>query len=246
MQISFFEEFCNGKSLSKLELIKFPTKLYLADYSIEGFKQYKKELSKYNNIKEFIYWPVLNVNEGYWLSPFSKRKALLRLFNKLLNEKISILWDAEPPKNRTLIFTQIFKYFKNKKLIKSFFKKYQGTIYTAESSIDNWLFKFNLLNFDPKVYNNIPVKMMYSSTQIWLTESTMKSKIQACKERYGNNFIIGLGLLAKGMGINERILTKEQLERDLKICKELNVKEVVLFRLEGLNEEYLEVIKKYI
>ena len=62
MQISFFEEFPNFKTLGKLDLIKFPAKLYLEEYSVEGYKQYKKELypiSIYNpdqflNIKNFI------------------------------------------------------------------------------------------------------------------------------------------------------------------------------------------------
>ena len=137
MKIYFFEEFPNDSSLSKLSLVKFPTKLIIADYSIEGFNLYDKEIrSKYKNVKELIWWPLLNMDEGYWFSPFSRRRALLRTFHHLLNKNIPIMWDAEFPKKRFLMFSQLFKVMKNIQLIRSFFKKYKGKIYTAEYFID--------------------------------------------------------------------------------------------------------------
>lgn len=246
MQISFFEEFPNKNTLDKLKLIKFPTKLYLADYSIESYKQYKKELeSKYKNLKEVIWWPILNVHEGYWLSPWTKRRALLRIFHTLLNEKISILWDAEFPKKRKLIFTQFFKHFKNRKLIKSFFEKYKGSIYTAEYLTENRFLEKNCLNFNPNKYNNIKIKMLYSSMRPWLSEDNIKKKIKELKEKYKDKIFICLGVLDTGINKNEKIIKPENLERDLKICKELNVKEVIIYRLNGLNKEYMEVINKF-
>src|SRR3989344_2633334 len=163
MKIYFFEEFPNASNLSKLELIDFPTKLFLADYSIEGYKQYERELKKkYKNLEEVIWWPVVNVNEGYWLSPWTKRGALIRVISKLKDKKTPILWDAEFPKNRKLILTESFRHFKNKKIIKSFLTKYKGNVYTAEYFAENKFFKSVLfsicLSFDPKTYNNKVVK----------------------------------------------------------------------------------------
>ena len=253
MKISFFEEFPNKSTLPKLDLVKFPTKLYLAEYSIEGYKQYKKELqNKYKNLKEVIWWPVLNVHEGYWMSPWSKRRALLRIFHCLLNENISILWDAEFPKNRKLICSQFFKHFKNKKLIKTFFQKYKGEIYTAEYFLLNKLMKkilnYSCLSFDPSKYKNVNVtKMLYSSVMHnWLTEDIMRNEIKLYKKIYKHKFAIGLGVLDKGINGNEKQISVERLERDLKICKELGVKEVIIYRLGGLNKEYLNVINKFI
>ena len=247
MKVSFFEEFPNETNLNKLSLINFPTKLYLADYSIEGYKLYKKQLQKRNkNLKEVIWWPILNLKEGYWLSPWSKRKALLRLFHQLLNEKVPILWDAELPRKRILLFTQFLKYFKNKKLIKSFFMKYKGQIYTAEYMADTKLLNYNLLNFNPNIYKNIKCKMIYTSMHSWIDEEVLKKVIKEYYEKYNADIVIGLGLLEKGVGSNEKVISPEQLERDLKICKELNVPEVILFRLGGLNKEYLKVIKKFL
>lgn len=246
MQISFFEEFPNSNTLSKLKLIKFQTKLYLADYSIEGYKQHKKELQKnYKNLKEVIWWPVLNTYEGYWLSPWSLRRGLLRIFHALQNENVPILWDAEFPKNRKLILTQYFKHFKNRRLIRSFFKKYKGQIYTAEYLAENKHLEYNCLTFDPNKYNNIKVKMMYTSFHPWLTERLIKKRITKLKEKYKDKISIGLGVLSRGITRKEILITPDHLERDLRICKELGVKEVIIYQLNGLNKEYLKAINKF-
>ncbi len=250
MKISFFEEFPNKESLSKLELIDFSTKLFLADYSIEGYKQYKKELQKkYKNLKEVIWWPVLNVNEGYWLSPFSKRKALLRIFHKLTEEKIPIMWDAEFPRKKVLVFTQMLRFFKNKKLIIGFLKKYKGEIYTAEyaftSSFMKWLFTILGLFFDSAKYNNRVIKMFYTSMHHFEWDF-MKSEIESGVKKYKDRFLVGLGVIATGIKGDEKLLSAEELERDLKLCKELGINEVVLFRLGGLNKDYINVIEKFV
>lgn len=247
MQISFFEEFPNSTTLSKLDLVKFPTKLYLADYSIESYKQYKKELqSKYKNLKEVIWWPILNVNEGYWLSPWAKRRALLRLFSTLLNEKIPILWDAEFPRNIKLIFTQFFKHFKNRKLIKSFFEKYKGNIYTAEYILESKFLEKNCLNFNTNKYKNITkIKMIYSSMHPSFTDGFIRNKIKGLKEKYKDKIFFGLGVTAIGLTKLEPIIKPKHLERDLRICKEEGIKEVIIYRLGGLNKEYIKVINKF-
>jgi len=245
MKISFFEEFPTEKSLSKLELVKFKTKIYLAEYHIEGFKQYKKELK---NV-ELIWWPILNHSDGYWLSPFSKRKAMLKLFNQLLKENMPLLWDAELPKDRGLIFTQIFKFFINRSMIRNFFKMYKGQIYTAEYSLQKGLLKSLLtffgLSFDPKLYGNKIIKMFYTSMHNYL-EEFLEREIKEGVEKYADNFLVGIGCIAIGINGNEQLLKLEQLKRDLELCEKAGVKEVVIFRLGGLNKEYLNVINKYV
>src|SRR3989344_5423828 len=142
MKISFFEEYPNTKTLEKLDLINFPTKLYLAEYSIEGYKNYKHQLQKQNkNIKE------------------SK------------------------------------------------------------------LYKNLCLNFDPKEYGNDKVKMIYSSMSK-ISKEQIINKIKELKEKYKENIIIGLGVLTTGMEKNEKILSLENLERDLQICNDSDVNEV--------------------
>jgi len=92
MLISFFEEFFDEETIEKLKLVKWPSKLYLAAKNLEEFNERKSRIRS-KNIKEVVYWPVLEVKEGYWISPFSERKAILRIFKEIKNRmgKNSIL-----------------------------------------------------------------------------------------------------------------------------------------------------------
>jgi len=245
MIISFFEEYPTKKNLEKIELIKFPTKLYIAASSIKIFNKIKNQIkSKY--VKEIIYWPTLKIEEGYWLSPFSKKEALQRIITETKN--VNILWDAELPRNRSLLITQLLNFRKNKKLIKNFFKNYKGTIYTAEYFPEKGLIGRGLkllgLSFNPNKYNNYQVKMFYSSVHNF-KEKFIISKIKKGIKNYKNKYVLGLGVLTTGINNDEPIISKERLERDLKLSKETGLKEVILFRLGGLNKEYLKVINKY-
>ena len=134
--------------------------------------------------------------------------------------------------------------------LKAFFEKYQGEIYTAEYFLINPIMKkfldYSCLTFDPREYNSIPIKMMYTSVHSWFDKKFIKLKIKKYKAEFGDRFILGLGTIAIGIKGNEPILSPEHLERDLRICKEMNVKEVVIFRLGGLNKEYVKVINKFL
>ncbi|MBI5391960.1 hypothetical protein HZB00_03070 [Candidatus Woesearchaeota archaeon] len=247
MQISFFEEFPTQENFQKLTLIHFPTKLYLASSSLKEFKKYARSLKKRNRfIREIIYWPVLSAEEGYWLSPFSKRKALLRLCEELQHKKINILWDAEFPIKASLYFSGMQLFFMNYILIKRFFRTYQGKITTAEyfpqHLFSRWIFSVLGLHFTPQNKKRNVVKMLYSSLRSYRSKEWMEKHILAGKKIYGNHFLAGLGLLAPGVGEHEKMIHVEQLQRDLTLCKKAGVKEVILFRLGGLNKEYLDII----
>ena len=133
MRISFFEEFSTKSNLEKLKLVSWPTKVYLAAKSLEEFNKIKKNI-KDKNIEELVYWPVLDKREGYWISPFSRKKALLRIFKELKDKKISVMLDLEFPtrQNFWLYLIEWFNFFKNKRLIDQFIQNYNGQIYLAE------------------------------------------------------------------------------------------------------------------
>jgi len=250
MKIGFFEEYPNSITLKKLNLIKFPTKLYLADYSIYGYKALVQKIKKdYPLAKEFVYWPIVNVKDGYWFSPWTRRKALLRSLHELMNSKTKILWDAEFPKNKKLFFTQIFKKRKNKKLIKGFFNKEGNRIYTAEyftkNKLLNRVLRKNHLFFNSNIYNNKIIKMMYSSIHSYKKE-TKEDLLKKEIKKHGNRLLVGLGVTAKGMTKREKLITPQALEEDLELCKKLNIKEIVIYRLGGLNKDYIKVINKFV
>jgi len=247
MNISFFEEFPDEFSLKSLNLVKFNTKLFIADYSIEGYKVLVKKIEReYPQVKGFVYWPVLNVREGYWFSPFSVRKALLRSIKELMDTKINFLYDAKLPKMKmSLIFTQFFKHTKNKKYIRGFLSKCGKRAYTVESPMNVLLDNYLFLKIDPKVYGNRIVKMLYSSIFLYSCDKK-KRLLKEWKKEYGSKLLVGLGCTAPSITGCKRKISVEKLKEDLKLCEEVGVKEVVIFRLGGLNKEYVDVLEKFI
>lgn len=240
MMISFFVEYPD-KELDKVNLIDFPTKLYVAANDLGEFNRIKSSI-KNKHVKEIIYWPVLNDNEGYWLSPFTDRKALLRVMDETKNS--TILWDAELPKKRIHILTRLIGFLKNKKDINNYFKSHEKTVYTAEYFPHSRFLGFLGLSFNPNKFGNKKIKMIYSSMHNY-NEYIVRREINYGVKEYGDNFLAGFGTLAVGVKGNEPLIRPEILDRDLRIAKELGVKEVVIYRLGGLNAEYLKIIKKY-
>ncbi len=248
MQISFFEEFPTSKNLEKLKFIGWPTKLYLAANNVKEFEKLKHQYKKYTLVKEWIYWPVLEKKEGYWISPFSHRKALQRIFQELQGKIIPLMLDLEFPttQNPFLYFTQALFFFANKKLIASFIENYPGQLYLAEyypegKKQERLLEKLGL-HFSSKKVKII--KMMYHSSHHF-SRNFMRKKTQQGLQEHGKNFLLGLGILAPGMG-SEPLISPQQLEEDLTLAEEVGVREVILFRLGGLQRKYLKVLEKMV
>jgi hypothetical protein len=246
MKISFFEEFPSDSSLGKLKLVDYPTKLYLAASSLSEFERLKKNI-KSRHVKEVIFWPVLKEDEGYWLSPFCDRKALLRTIKE--TKDVNILWDSEVPKKRSLLLTNLHRFFGNKKLIQKFFKEHKGTIYTAEYFPENGISAKILsllgLAYNPLTYNNKVIKMVYSSMHDF-GKPFIEKEVRFGVKNFGKNFLVGLGTICHGIKGDEPLIAPKLLERDLSISKENKVNEVVIFRLGGLTEEYNKILKRFI
>jgi hypothetical protein len=246
MQISFFEEFPSKDNLAKIKYITFPTKLYIGANSLE---QFEKITVGSKHVKEKIYWPILKKEEGYWFSPFSNRAALVKTLKELERSNVSIMWDAELPthQNPKLYLAEMFNFLGNRKKIRSFIAKNKSDIYTAEyfpsSLLAQKFFEFVGVSFVPG--NHYPIKMIYSSMHDF-GEFLIRQQIQTAKDRYGDKLCIGLGTLTHGILGTEPVISVELLERDLNICKELGIKEVILFRLGGMNKEYTKLLEKFV
>jgi len=243
MKTSFFEEFPNKENLNKLRLIKGKPKLYLAAKSLKEFQKLSKTIRA-----ECIYWPLLEKKEGYWISPWSKRSALKRIFSELKGQKIPVMLDLELPttKNPWLFLTQKLNFWKNKKLIHDFIDNYSGQIYLAEYYPEGrW--KEKVMQFCGIHYSNPKVKvikMVYHSLHPFDEEFIVK-ELKRGKEEFGDRYAVALGTIAKGINGDESLLSSEQLEKDLQLCRRVGIKEVILFRLGGVNQEYLKVITKF-
>ncbi len=245
MFISFFEEFPTEDTLAKLKLVSWPTKLYVAANNLEQFRAITSTLRHNKRLLEAVYWPILKKKEGYWISPFSKQSALLHLFTELENKKIPVMLDLELPttRNPLLYLTQFFHFRKHKKLIHSFVCNHPGETYLCEySAPEKGLQKLGLHYIHKK---SKVMKMMYHSVHKYSDEQ-FRAQLQQGLQQFGENYIVGYGTIALGVGGNEPLLSPEQLEKDLQIAQEVGVKEVVLFRLGGLNKQYVKVLEKFV
>ncbi len=257
MRINFFEEFSTGSDLRKAGMIHFPSTVYVAAKSFKHFNSIRKKLKRINSNIDIAYWPILE--KSYWLSPFSFKYEIENLYWELLDNKektkLKVLLDLELPfLNRRLFKENFFSFLRNKRLIRKIFqdsKKLNIEISTAEYNAMNWIIqkKFELLgiSYPIKKYQFNKIMMYYSSM---IKKDSIKEKIkrfmikQSIQHR--ENFQVGLGTIAKGILGDEPILSPENLDRDLKFLRDNNIKNAVIFRLGGLNKEYVKVIKRYL
>jgi hypothetical protein len=235
MEISFFEEFPSDDTLSKAALIPFDTTIFMAAHSHEIFLQHKKELAAYNADAEAAWWPTLLHDEGYYPSPFAPPDALARLMDEVKEyEGETLLWDTELPYKRLrLLITQLQHFNEQKDKIGRFVRKPRSfTMYGAESPYAPRLNSWLGLKFD----NVINTPLCYSSILPGARKKLRKTEARA----------VGLGLIAKGVGRFDNVYDPLELEKDLMIARDNpNIEEVIIFRLGGLDEEYLEVCWDY-
>ncbi len=256
MLISFFEEFPTRGNLAKLRLVTWPAKLYIAAPSAKHFKKIISIIHN-RNIRQFVYWPILKKEEGYWISPFSSRKGLNRIFRELekdapahqmTGKKVPVMLDLELPttQNPVLYLTQKPFFFANRKKICRFLKHYGGETYQCEYFPTGKIGKMvlRLLGLHYRSEKAKVIKMIYTSMHP-IPEAIIRKELRQGKERWGGRFVVALGVLVPGIMGDEKTLTNEQLARDLRLCKEACVKEVIIYRLGGLKKEYVKVMREF-
>ena len=235
MLISFFEEFPNNENLKKIELVTWKTRLYIAAKSVDDFERIKKKIRN-KQVVDVVYWPLLAKSEGYWISPFAHREALLRIFNELQHKQIPVMLDLELPTrhNPWLYLTQLLMFFSNKRLIRKFIQTYPRVMtaeYYPRSMVARAVKKMLGLHFSCPA-----IRMLYQSEHHF-SAAFLEKELK-------NEKIVGFGLLAPGI-FGGRTLTPDELEKNLEIARKCGMEEVVLYRLGGL-DRYCDVIKKFI
>lgn len=241
MQIEFYEEFPTKENLEKLKLIKFKTRLFIAAKYIEEFKQLEKQSKQIKKDLDIAYWPI--IKNSYWISPFSNTKDLIETFSELNKIPNHLLIDLELPNlNLRLLLKNIPSFWKNKRLIKNFLEKNKERITTAEVPHQTILFLIKALGLKYKINNEKSI-MWYSS----MLGNTLNHITKKClsKIKNKNNYSVSLGTIAAGILGNEPILHPDKLEEDLEFVKKAGFKKVIIFRLGGLNKEYIKIINKF-
>ena len=153
--------------------------------------------------------------------------------------------DLELPttQNPWLYMTELFHFNQDKKMIHSFVCNHPGETYLCEYSASGKSLQRLGLHYASK--KSKVMKMMYHSVHYYSDEK-LRSELQRGLREYGDRYIVGYGTIAVGVGGNEPLLSPQQLEKDLQIAQEVGVKEVVLFRLGGLNKKYVKVLEKFV
>lgn len=250
--ISFFEEFPNETTLDKIAQVGFDTRIYVAARNLSDFYNYEEEFKARNGrVTEVVYWPILDGNDGYWISPWSDSQALEKLFSEIKERKdqrrLEVLLDLEPSLKRSRLFN--FEDFnQNKRGITQFVRdadNYNISVSTVEKSyIPDWILEALGLSFAPEVYGNEKIKMYYSSyRRRFLPDSVVDKLYERKVKQYAQKKIrLGLGLIAPGIHDEKHRTNPENLQREIEIASSHGIKEVIIFRLGGLNDDYLRAI----
>ncbi len=258
MRINFFEEFPETGVLERGQLINFPSTIFIAARSHQKFLYYREQLSHINPMLEAAYWPLLP--KSYWVSPFSYNYELetlridLKKWNLRPRPHLKALIDLEIPMRWKLIAKNILDFYENKKLIQLIFSEAAENnvmIYTAEYTSFHPLHQ-KLINglgvsYPQTIYPHTKIFMYYTSMigDRRLYEWKRKSVMQY-SQTLGSDVQIGVGTTAQGILRREPIIPPQQLEDDLLFLKTQGITTTVVFRLGGLNSDYLSVLKKFL
>ncbi|MBI2046572.1 hypothetical protein HYT26_00205 [Candidatus Pacearchaeota archaeon] len=240
MQIDFYEEFPTKDNLEKLKLIKFKSRIFIAAKSLSEFNKIAKQAKRINKNLKYACW--LIIKNSYWISPFSNTEDLKRLFSGLNKAKICLLVDLEMPLNKGMIIKNLFVFIKNRKLIEQYLEENKKKITTAQfPPLLSKSAKFIGLDYCANTEKSL---MYYSSILSVKMNKYIKRILPKIKNK--QNYSVSLGTIAKGIFGNEPILSPKNLEKDLKFIKKIGFDKAIIFRLGGLNKNYIKVINKFI
>lgn len=255
MRIHFFEEFPTEETLAKASSLDFASEVYLGASSWEGYQEAAASLVAINPRCIPAWWPILP--RSYWISPFSFPDELEGLFGFWLERpeaaRTPLLLDLELPWIRRSMFRQNFRHFReNKRRIEDFFSQASGLgfpLRTAEypsvGSMSQGLWESLGISYPCDAYPHSKIVMWYTSLipSGWL--GWTKRALLKMRRQYGERLQIGLGTIAPGVFGNEPILSPEDLARDLDWLRVHGFQDVVIFRLDGLEEPYLRVLSSF-
>jgi len=254
MDVGIYVEFYSDEKISEIAKDKivinyklvFPKEIVVGAKSLDEFYNYEKEIKKIHKDVIVRYWPILEKEEGYWISFKAKTGALERVFNEVKNRKnktkFYLMIDFEDPIQKV----EDVDIEKNKKLVEDILENKRN--YKLDISVvENVPLFFKKSGIDVKDVEG--VKMFYSSLREnyhfifkdfiskFLLEREIKRGLKEDK-----NYVIALGCLDKGILGDEPLISEKRLKYDLGLVKKHGMKKVMLF---GYQNKYKEVLKDF-
>jgi hypothetical protein len=243
MRINFFCEYPD-EDLEKAELVPFESTVYIAARSLEDYREYRNELKNLNSDLEAAYWPIM---EGsYWISPFTCRRELERLFEetKMLDDEV--LLDLELPILSPSEFLKgIYGFSDKKALIRSIIGSERTKISSNEypifpvlNPVSSWL------GTRYRQENYMTYYMHFTS---WLPDFLNSRIISYLKKAAedSSHIAVNLGTITYGVLKLEPVLSPSSTKKDLEKIRDAGINKVSILRLGGLNQEYVDVLTEF-
>jgi hypothetical protein len=262
MQIHFFEEFPGQKNLMNAKYITFPSVIYMAARSFEEFLSSRARLLDINPGLEAAYWPTLK--GSYWVSPFSETQDLLRLRSELKKyvhkKNLKVLIDLELPLlDKRHLLKNLPHFFRNRSIIISILRMQElynfhvkTAVYPAPSEFHAFVMRMLGVAYPKERYRHDSIIMYYTSmiknkkTKAGIMRMISKGRSRAVEKQSIADTQLGLGTIATGILTDEPKLSPQELRKDLVFAKRSGIGTAVVFRLGGLDKDYLDVIKDFI
>lgn len=246
LEINFFEEFPEEGELQRAELVDFRSTVFIAASSVDAYDEYKAELADINPELEPGYWPVLE--NSYWISPFADTDELTELFEEIRSFEDPVCLDLELPLlEPSLFFQNISRVRTNKTLISNFIQETETEIVTAEyppAPILSSLYGALGISYESEQFGHTRCLMYYTSMVPDAVDRRLATYVERTA-RTDADVAVGLGTIASGVLGDESILTPEGLEQDLQRMVDADIEAVSIFRLGGLDEEYVDVLGQF-
>lgn len=249
MNIIFWCEFPEKVNWQKLKKqINFPTYIYIASKTKQDFIRLKKKIqSKFIKVGA---WPILSKEDGYWFSGYTSKENIDRL-DQFKGLEIKV--DIEPPFiDEKYIFIRVFLkfiYYLIRKGPNNSYLKERIKALHAESIISGFPFAYFIKSrFGGDIKHGIHNYMCYTSFFPKYLRFLARLYYKLFIKSKDKKHFFAIGLTTTGIFNNEPIYENQQeFIKDLDMIKRLNVENLVIYSIEGLQKRnWIDIVKRYI
>jgi hypothetical protein len=245
VRIGLYEEHPLPERLAKLGQLDFPIRLALAAPSRAEFLALRDAIAQiYPQVREVYFWPVLALGEGYYPWPHSDAAAVERMAREA--EGLPVLWDLEP--SRGAVNLSLDNWRRNHLFMDRWLGERDTPVQLwrtfAPLGLNPIWMRLTGTHFDPGDYPTVSLQLDLYTRGDGLPSAILSRVLRCGVERYGERFIPAFGVLNDGLAADELFVSPATLRRYLQLAREAGVAEVWLFGVNGLDEEYLAVLRE--
>lgn len=254
MQIDFFEEFVDERTLPLIQDLPKPTRIIIAAGTPAQYRLHARTIQEKTEGVSTAFWPILP--GSYWISPFSDHADIVRLTGELaeMDPGEEVMYDLELPiMNKKLFLRNAPGFFRKKDAIRKSMKtlarrgiRVSSAEYPPPGRAAALLLRGLGVSFDPPGIPYTRIVMYYTSMipDGWIRRAVDRQVLRDAR-RYGDLYQAGVGTIAPGILGDEPVLSPAGLEKDLAFLRDAGVQRAVVFRLGGMNDDYLMIVRAF-